>query len=75
MSREKLPGDGNETDGEGDAKFEAAIEETDGEPVPSESPNKDRGSWGRLKDRDKAKGRQKDKDRGEKNPERECIVM
>ncbi|KAJ9258489.1 hypothetical protein DTO212C5_8724 [Paecilomyces variotii] len=75
LSREKLPGDGNETDGEGDAKFEAALEETDGEPVPSESPNKDRGSWGRLKDRDKAKGRQKDKDRGEKNPERECIVM
>ncbi|GAD98546.1 ubiquitin C-terminal hydrolase family protein [Paecilomyces variotii No. 5] len=75
LSKEKLPGDGNETDGEGDARSDAGLEETGGDPTPNGSPNKDRSSWGRAKDRDKAKGRQKDRDRTGKDPERECIVM
>lgn len=75
LSREKLPGDGNETDGEGDARSDGGLEETGGDPIPNGSPNKDRSSWGRTKDRDKAKGRQKDRDRTGKDPERECIVM
>lgn len=72
LSKERLPGDGNDTDGEVDVRSESATEEVDGELASNGSPNKEKE---RPKDKDKTRGRQKDKTRAEKNPERECVVM
>jgi len=81
LSKEKLPSDGNGTDGEGEEagtrKTGSLTEEEEAEITPNGGEGKERVLTGRLKEREKVKTKQKGKyrEKARRRPERECMVM